>query len=167
MDATILGNFDVITRDVVPDFTKTGKWYEFYTGDSLDVQNVSAKLTFKPGEYRLYTTVKLTKPIFTAIDEVRFDDLADGRKVISFPNPSDGVFTVAVNLPSASKQLEISILNIHGRIIGKTYIMDPHQGVNEFTLNLQELCQGKPPDGMYLIRISGGNFLETHKIVVK
>jgi glycosidase len=167
MDATVLGNFDVINRDVVPDFTKTGKWYEFYTGDSLDVQNVSDKLNFKPGEYRIYTTVKLTKPIFTAIDEIQFNHPEGNRMVFTYPNPSDGVINVAVNLPVSSKQLEITVFDIHGRIVGKTLTTNQHQGINEFNLDLRDVCKGKLSCGVYFLRISGENFFETSKLVIK
>ncbi|MCX6279615.1 MAG: alpha-amylase family glycosyl hydrolase [Bacteroidetes bacterium] len=167
MDATVLGNFDVISRDVTPDFTKTGKWYEFYTGDSLDVQNVSATLKFNPGEYRIYTSVKLTKPIFTGIDENDFMEIAGDKHIFVYPNPSDGLFNVIINLPCASKKSEVTICDIHGKITGMVTLNQLPKGISEFTLNMAEFTQGKPVSGVYFIRIAGENYIETGKIVVK
>ena len=63
MDVTVLGNFDIITQEVDPAFPNTGKWYEFFTGDSLEVSNPTQPISFLPGEYRLYTTRKDRKSV--------------------------------------------------------------------------------------------------------
>lgn len=55
---TILGNFDVYPKQIVPEFNQTGWWYEFYTGDSIFVDDLSLPITFSEGEYRLYSTKK-------------------------------------------------------------------------------------------------------------
>lgn len=66
MRVLVLGNFDLVEADYDPGFPETGKWYEYFTGDSLTVDDVSAPLTLKPGEYRIYTTKRLTTPDITS-----------------------------------------------------------------------------------------------------
>jgi hypothetical protein len=61
MDAVVVGDFDQKIRYAVPSFTKTGNWYEYFTGETLNVTDVNMKIKLNPGEYRLYTSSKLQK----------------------------------------------------------------------------------------------------------
>jgi hypothetical protein len=167
MDATVLGNFDVVNKNVIPNFTKKGMWYEFYSGDTLNVTDTTAILPFKPGEYRLYTTVKLPKPFFTGIDDNEFRQLAGDQRVVVYPNPSDGVFNVVVDLPAALAKMDITIQDIQGKLVGRQTINQIKQGVNEFTVNLHEISRTKLSRGIYLITITGETFLGTGKVVVR
>ncbi|MDH3323441.1 MAG: alpha-amylase family glycosyl hydrolase, partial [Flavobacteriaceae bacterium] len=86
MDVVIIGNFDVTAKNINPQFTKTGTWYEYYTGSQMNVTNTTAAINLQPGEYRLYTTKLLQDPLpvddITAIDD----------SLILYPNPANGVF---------------------------------------------------------------------------
>lgn len=62
MDVVIIGNFDIIAKDVNPNFTKTGTWYNYFTSEELNITNTSETITLKPGEYRMFSTVKLSDP---------------------------------------------------------------------------------------------------------
>ena len=62
MDAVSLANFRVINSDIMPKFQYPGVWYEYFTGDSIVVTDTQEKLTFGPGEYRIYTSDKLSPP---------------------------------------------------------------------------------------------------------
>ncbi len=86
MDVRIIGNFDVIEQSSDPSFSRTGWWYDYFTGDSVDVTDVHGLIPLGPGAYRIYTTRKLSKPEITAgIDEYaevgdRFLGLSQSRK---------------------------------------------------------------------------------------
>ena len=166
MDATVLGNFDVILRNVIPNFTKKGMWYEFYTGDSLNVMDTLAALSFKAGEYRLYTTVKLQKPSFTGIDDNHIPGTDLSGNVMVFPNPSNGICMVAVSLPAAMADFAVSVIDIHGRLAGRLLLHQLKQGINQVPLNLAEITGKKPERGIWLVRISGKNYQETTKLIV-
>jgi hypothetical protein len=60
MDVVVCGNFNVGNRDIAPVFTKTGWWYDYLTGDSLQVTDVNMIITYVPGEYHVYTTKRVT-----------------------------------------------------------------------------------------------------------
>ena len=165
MDATVLGNFDVNQANVVPGFTKKGMWYEFFTGDSLNVSDTAATLAFKAGEYRLYTTVKLQKPYFTAIDENLLPgNISEGRVKI-YPNPSNGLFNFTVDLPRAST-VELSVYNIYGGVVRQITTGRFNQGMNNFILDLGVVNEAKTPSGIYLYRLNAGNLHENGKLVV-
>ncbi len=62
MDVTIVGNFDTYPRTADAAFTKTGTWYDFFSGDSLEVSDVHMELELDKSEYRIYTTARLQTP---------------------------------------------------------------------------------------------------------
>ncbi|MGZ2369735.1 alpha-amylase family glycosyl hydrolase [Ancylomarina sp. YFZ004] len=62
MDVRIIGNFDVKTGSISPQFSKTGTWYDYFSSTEINVTNVDANIQLAPGEYHIYTTKQLTKP---------------------------------------------------------------------------------------------------------
>ncbi|MFH0757688.1 MAG: alpha-amylase family glycosyl hydrolase [Bacteroidota bacterium] len=62
MDVTIIGNFDTYPGTIDPSFTKTGTWYDYFNGDTLEVSDVHMPLELDQSEYRIYTSVKLPAP---------------------------------------------------------------------------------------------------------
>lgn len=62
MNAVILDNFDVVSQDAVPNFYFPGRWYDYISGDSLQVTDTNAPLSYEPGEFHIYTSVKLEAP---------------------------------------------------------------------------------------------------------
>ncbi len=59
-DLVLIGNFAVTGRSIDPKFSQTGKWYEYFSGDSIQVNNVTAPIALKAGEWRVYTTKRLS-----------------------------------------------------------------------------------------------------------
>jgi len=163
MDVTVLGNFDVIDRDVVPNFTRTGMWYEFYSGDSLDVADPSAILAFKAGEYRLYTTVRLPKPVFTGIETSAGKNLS--LTVFVFPNPSGGPFHFRIDLPEPSPAT-LYILDMYGRTIDVLRQPKLEQGQHILTWNANALPGGKTAEGIYFYHLDAGNVHESGKLIL-
>jgi pullulanase/glycogen debranching enzyme len=65
MNGVSLANFAVTTQSALPLFQHAGWWYEYFSGDSLNVTNGLAPISLAPGEYRIYTDVKLAQPEIT------------------------------------------------------------------------------------------------------
>lgn len=59
MDVFIIGNFDVQSQNVTPDFPQNTKWYEYFTHTEI---NSDESLTLSPGDYKLFSTKQLPKP---------------------------------------------------------------------------------------------------------
>ena len=59
IDLVVVGNFALSNKMVDPRFTQTGIWYNYFTGDSINIVNVSANISLKPGEWHIYTTKRL------------------------------------------------------------------------------------------------------------
>ncbi|RXQ96273.1 T9SS type A sorting domain-containing protein [Ancylomarina salipaludis] len=62
MDIRIIGNFDVKTGNISPKFSKTGTWYDYFSGSEISVTDINVNIELAPGEYHIYTTKQLTTP---------------------------------------------------------------------------------------------------------
>lgn len=69
MDVLVLGNFDLTDGEATGGFTKTGTWYEYFTGEELEVSDVNQTIALKAGEYRIYTSEKIAQPNIPEIKE--------------------------------------------------------------------------------------------------
>ena len=90
MDVVVLGNFDLSPQTIDPNFTKTGTWYEFFKGTTVEVTAASQNtpISLVQGEYRLYTSKLVSRPDFlTGIDDQAADDSNAGLLFDVFPNP--------------------------------------------------------------------------------
>ncbi|SDY02924.1 Por secretion system C-terminal sorting domain-containing protein [Lutibacter oricola] len=90
MDVVLAGNFDVTEKPVTIQFTKTGTWYEYFTGEEKTITSTSESITLNPGEYKLYSTVKLADPRGgTSTDDSDNDGVVDTEDLC--PNTMEGV----------------------------------------------------------------------------
>ena len=60
-DMVVIGNFSLTTKSIDPKFSQTGWWYNYFSGDSILVSNVSAPINLKPGEWHIFTTKRLAE----------------------------------------------------------------------------------------------------------
>jgi len=90
MDVIIIGNFDIVEKDILVNFTKNGTWYEYFTGKTMEIPTTSNVITLTPGEYKLFATKRLLDPRGgTANDDSdgdRINDIAD-----LCPNTKEGI----------------------------------------------------------------------------
>ncbi len=137
MDVVVLGNFDVKSLDVVPEFTRTGRWYEFFSGDSLEVTAVNTPIPFEAGEYRLYTTVRLPKPLFTGMEDMPDADTPGNMAVKIYPNPNSGRFHAAIRL-HLDDHVIISLTDLTGRETIRLFSGELRGGLHTIPFNLEE-----------------------------
>jgi hypothetical protein len=87
INATIVGNFNMESGIIVPDFQHTGTWYDYMTGESIEVTDVSSGLTLTPGEYHIFTDAALETPDLP-VGIRNPEGGAEGRQSLLFPNPA-------------------------------------------------------------------------------
>jgi hypothetical protein len=74
MDVVMALNMGVTGFDMAPGFTRTGTWYDYFTGEALSVTNAAGQtLHFNPGEYKVFTSVSLPRPFYTLTVKVLDD----------------------------------------------------------------------------------------------
>ena len=134
MDVRIIGNFDVENLAVNPSFSKTGWWYSYFEGDSINVSDLQGTISLAPGEYRLFTSKRLVKPDITA-DRRNFR--AKENKLQVYPNPVKGMLYME-SVPESSR---LNILNSAGLVV-KIFEMEGMQD----HVDLSSL-----PPGLYIL----------------
>jgi len=152
-DSCILavGNFDIEADQAEISFPKTGKWYEYFSGDSIEITTTAQTLNLEPGEYRLYSTRKLTEQdVPTAVETTR----ATASELKIYPNPATNIIT----LESEKEIREVQLYSVQGkRILWRTAI---NQKKTEIDVRP---CL----PGMYLIRVVSDDTIQSQKISVK
>jgi len=140
MNAVVMANFAVTATTGIPTFQHTGWWYEYFTGDSINVTNVTASLSFQPGEYRIYTDVKLVKPTITestvSIEELQFESF----ELNLFPNPSSNHIYLKFDALT-NENYELVIINELGQVV-KTKKGLTLNGINQIDLDVNSLNVG-------------------------
>jgi len=118
MNVHVVANVGLTSTTVTPDFQHTGTWYEYYTGQTLDVTSVNAPLTMAPGEYRLYTDQFVALPAGVNPTPVR--EIAGILNSLElYPNPVSDVFAVDFSLDE-SALVEIEVSDIAGKVVYRT-----------------------------------------------
>lgn len=80
MEVLVMGNIDVATGEVEPNFSQNTTWYEYFTGEKII--NTDTTMVLQPGEYRLYTTEPLPLPNIMAYPLAK-DVLVKGETFIN------------------------------------------------------------------------------------
>ena len=154
MDALVLVNFRVINSDVIPKFQYTGTWYEYFTGDSIEVTDTEKRITFAPGEYRIYTSKRIAPPggYFTATHDVATQPVA------LFPNLVNDDVLIYGSLPNDNKITSIIVTDMTGRSFKPDFTLIGDGG---FSLQLPEGI----PNGMYVIMVQTSTESYVGKII--
>ena len=165
MNVAIAGNFGVTETEVsLTDvgsgypFSVNGSWWNYFTGEMITIDAANSTFTLGPGEYRLYTSRPLAEPpggFLTSTREV----LTQSFGLEIMPNPSAGQLRLSYGLPHAGP-VTIDVLDVTGRRVATLFkgrlAADTYQLEADTDL----------PAGVYVVRIRGGNAVQTAKWVV-
>lgn len=165
MDAQVFGNFDVTAGSITANFTRTGKWYEFFSGDSVTItsSNQSQLITLAAGEYRLYTSKRLKRPDFlSAVNNVK-SSAEEGVPFTISPNPFSAYTTIRIQSDTYAERTA-EIFSVQG-----TPVRVFHIPSDTFEQQWDGLgTDGKKvPPGLYIIRISTGGKYSYGKVILK
>ncbi len=163
MSVNVIGNFDIVSASIAPAFQQTGKWYDYFSGDSITVAGLNDPITLQPGEYRLYTTKRLTPPRdVVGIKDIRADGGAGFANV--YPNPSTGLFYIEIAGIQPS-DITISIFDISGRMIRQVPGRISSSEKEIFTWDGRTAGGAEAAKGIYFARITAGIRNEVVRIV--
>jgi glycosidase len=144
MQAVVIGNFDVNTGTIGVNFQHTGWWYEYFTGDSINISvpsTTATNITLNPGEYRIYTSSRITPPA-PALDVKTTTAQNDEVHLYqNFPNPFRGATVVDFHLP-ASMRAHLEIYDAIGNSVDVVTDADYKAGNYTFNINGKNLRSG-------------------------
>ena len=152
MNAVVIVNIDVNPQDKTIDFQHNGWWYEYFSGDSIQINGTSI-ISLDPGEYKVFTDLKLDKPEILNTLGLNEYDIANWDINI-FPNPSRNFLNITVD-GNQSKDIKYTILNSLGKII--------YQQTGTFKrhlINIENLSSGN-----YFLIVEQDNYLTSKEFV--
>jgi len=133
MNIIAIGNFDVVSGNIAGSFQHTGTWYEFFTGNTLDVSDVNMNINLAAGEYRLYSDKPINLNDYTGIEE----QIPVSSAFMLFPNPAgSALYVIPANTDNAS---EWKIYSIQGREVLSGKLAS---GTTQTAINISGLSSG-------------------------
>jgi 1,4-alpha-glucan branching enzyme len=165
----ILGNFGTHTdNNVIPYFYHTGRWYDFFSGDSIEVTDKNAPLSIKAGEFYIYSDVKFFLPDSDII--VSAAEKPENRPLRfslggAYPNPFNPATTIPFSIAEAGKT-ELLIYNILGQRV-KTLVSRFHPaGAYKTVWDGTDDSGHKAASGVYLVMLINGQNRSVRRILL-
>ncbi|QKG51714.1 alpha-amylase family glycosyl hydrolase [Hymenobacter sp. BRD67] len=153
------GNFDVVANSTTINFPQTGIWYNYLTGEQLNVTSASTTLNLQPGQYAVYTSRKIGVPAGTTL-ATRPQEAAVFKLSLA-PNPAAGTTTLAYELPAAATTT-VTVQNLLGQTVRQLAPARQTAGAQAQALSLQGLAPG-----MYLVKLQAGDLTQTARLLVQ
>lgn len=147
VDIYIVGNFDDDSQEYTYQFTKTGIWYDYFSGESVEVTNTNDEITLGPGEWHMYTSALIDNYIE---DQQITLGANPSSPVIVYPNPSKDFFKVNIE-SDRYKITDISGKEIQAGTIGESAEID-----------IQRI-----PPGLYYLQLHKGDHAIKTKIAIR
>jgi len=159
MNVTIIGNFDVVGINMIPGFQNTGTWYDYFTGEVIQVNDLNNAFYLEPGEYRIYTSVPLETPVI----DVHVEEVNVETSFKLFPNPSNEQSTIVLDDSWLNGQdVSINILDLTGKNLSDVIDIIP-SGMNSYQLGgLDQL-----PGGVYVVEIANKQQVSRQTLLIQ
>jgi 1,4-alpha-glucan branching enzyme len=162
MNAIIIGNFGVTNQSINPQFYYTGMWYDYFSGDSMDVQNINEQILLAPGEFHIYTD-SFIEPPEQGILTNAFDENYTLHKFSlsqNYPNPFNPITTIQFSV-DATQTLQLQIFDIMGKLVDK--LIDEQFPPGEYSKTWDG---SNHPSGVYFIKLTFGTKTKTSKMIL-
>ena len=168
MDVRIVGNFNVQSGTVSGNFSRTGWWYEYFSGDSIDVISTQSQFPLEPGELRLYTSVKLPNPEPDLLSEVELINPGVVEKYNleqNYPNPFNPSTEIVFQIVKPGN-VKLKVYDLLGREVMTLVDKELNNGSYSVTWFGENNLGEQLSSGVYFYRIEAGDFIQTKKMIL-
>ncbi len=167
LDVTVIGNFGVSQSGAIMKMQHIGTWYDYFTGNPIEILDVNQQTILAPGEYHIYTSVQLDKP--DIVSDVENINKNNGKtaNLKAFPNPAQTSMSIDFNLEETAKNAEISIFNLGGQKVATLHKGQMSKGEQHFEWNLNNSQGQKVASGAYLLKMESDKVNENLVLIVK
>jgi subtilisin family serine protease len=85
-------------------------------------------------------------------------------KILLYPNPNRGIFELSINnfVEFQNKTVRIDVIDINGRIIHEENVITDNNNIFNIPLNVSSIT-----NGLYFVKVSSGEYIETLKFIKK
>jgi 1,4-alpha-glucan branching enzyme len=140
MNAHVIANFDVTDANASIGFIHPGTWYNYYTGNSIQMTGSSLSVQLRPGEFLLFTDVPIKNKLVTGVEEPT-------SSIIFYPNPAqDRVWISGVD---PERSYLVQVRSVTGELLMQTSMHGANMSVDVmnypvgvYTLHIWDGLQG-------------------------
>lgn len=151
----VYGSTDVAPQTVTPAFPFTGTWYDYITGDSLVVTNTNQTVSYKAGEYHVWTSKRVKNPFLNS-NQSSIDELE--KNVISvYPNPTNGQIVFNWEGHGQGAVAKFAMYDLTGKKITERKNLE-----NGETIDISEHNRG-----IFIYEITLGGTVERGKLILE
>ncbi|HET6568097.1 MAG TPA: alpha-amylase family glycosyl hydrolase, partial [Rhodothermales bacterium] len=163
-NAVIVGNFGVVQQSVAPGFPEAGTWYDYFTGDPVDVTEPDTSLALLPGEFHIYTDQYVEPPEPGLITVDTEDEALPGFRAYklgqNYPNPFRDETTISYAVPKLS-HVKLVLYDLLGRQIA--VLVDSVQAAGPYQVSFDARHLS---GGMYVYRLEAEGHTLTRKMLL-
>ena len=149
-DLLVFGNFATTNQTTIPKFTQTGWWYNYFSGDSLFIQNVNQSFTLRPGEWQIWSSKRYSTGFPGAVE------VFDNPVTISpYPFTLDDEITIRFDAKKASKKGSSGLIGAQKVYMHSGTILNPNN-ITQWNKTVGSLAD----DGIGLMTYIGDDIWE-------
>jgi hypothetical protein len=172
MNVCVGANFDMVGFDMIPGFQHTGTWYDYLTGQALNVTDQNAAINFQPGDYHVWTDVQLPlpdlsgPPVEDTTGTQSVFETSNPLKLCVYPNPSNGEVHFVYTIQN-QENVRIQLADLSGKVVAT--IQDGNLAPDRYITNWNGKLDGgnKAPAGVYIYTVFHGNRVEHGKLLME
>ena len=168
MNVVIIGNFDVVTRSIIPSFQSTGMWYDYFSGDSVNIEDTQISVSLDPGEFHIYTSQKLPTPekdILLNINDKNMEIPNNYGLSQNYPNPFNPdtkiKYAIPATMQSENVNVKLVVYDLLGREVATLVNETKQPGSYEVKFDGSNFTSG-----IYFYNIRSGEFSSTRKMIL-
>lgn len=157
MNVRIIANLSINSETSNVNFESTGKWYDYFTGQEINVNEVTPRINLAAGEFHIFTNVKLPTPEANLVPwkgdfTITANEISSNNsKFQIYPNPTTDKITLKLN----GEKTKISVEDIWGRTLLQTETKEIEPSIDLSGYS----------SGMYFIRTIQKGKARTTKII--
>lgn len=168
MDVLVIGNFWVEPLTLTANFTQTGTWYDFFSGDSIEVTNLSTQILFQPGEFHIFSTGQLPTPepdILSEVETIESVVVTEYHLAQNYPNPFNPSTRIVYRVLEPGN-VTLKIYDVLGKEVRTLVQQEQGNGVYQVEWNGENDLGSNVSSGIYFYRIETGSFVDTKKMML-
>lgn len=163
MNSVVIGNFNVVYGEISAGFQHTGKWYEYLSGDSINVSDVNMTVQLNPGDMKIFTDKKIVNPhLVTNIAE---DDIIVNKFLLkqNYPNPFNPTTKIVYQIPETENHSHVSlkVFDVLGREVA--VLVNEQKSAGNYSISFDG---SNLSSGIYFYKLQVGSFSQTRKMLL-
>ena len=159
--AVVAGNFGVANQQMLGVFPETGTWYDYETGEAIEVTNVGAGIIYGPGEYHVYLDQPISRSGDNNIGTATNNAAVARLRLDVAPNPAADRVRVDFRLEQG-QNVRVEVLDVNGRSLRVLFDGRRSAGAQSVEGSVAGLA-----GGVYFVRVTDGIGAGLRRLVVR